>query len=538
MRINFSRQEVLIMLLSIVTSLFASSLSYAEEKNGQKPIISLVSVKDFEWTSGKIYFTTSEITQAVVWYGLDWKYTMFTVPEKSFNYSSHAQLLNNLQAWRTYKYIIYVKNKGKISAYKKGTFTSTTKNQTISNVNDSSVDLSVDSSSPYWKNDQWWSYCGPTDKEVWTWDDLKNYWDKSVEGGCIIWSANLVQTNSPSPVEKTSTTTKSSWNSTEWNTDPTATASSPYWINDQWWSYCGPSNKEVWTWDNLKNYWEKNVEGGCVIWSAALTKIEKAEKVKNVTDVSSPKEKKWYTLKFSDEFNGNSLDSSKWTSKFLWGPDVTINNEEQYYVDILWSDAEKKNPFSFKNGSLVISAEKIPDSEKAKYNGKNYTSWLLTSYDAHYYTYWYTEARVKIPRWKGLWPAFWQLNHKYAEWLAEPEIDIMENLGDNTNKAYQTYHYRDTSQGGRPFKKQESYKTDHDYASDYHIFAAERWPGFIQFYIDDIPTNKIEGNDVVSNENMYILINLAVGGGWPWAPDSSTQFPAKYYVDWIRMYGE
>jgi len=91
----------------------------------------------------------------------------------------------------------------------------------------------------------------------------------------------------------------------------------------------------------------------------------------------------------------------------------------------------------------------------------------------------------------------------------------MENLGDNTNKAYQTYHWRDTSQNGRPFQKRESHKTDHDYANDYHIFAAERGPGFIQFYIDDKPTNRIEGSNIVANENMYILINLAVGGGWP-----------------------
>ena len=218
MRINFSRQEVLIMLLSITTSLFAFSLSYAEEKNTEAPIIivkweTIITINTWEsfidegviaydfqqwflteyvnktWSvnvnvpwvykitygvrdvdgnyapevtrtvtviweiinvtkpvienyeigilesdnSLKISFKTSENTQAVIGYGLDGKYTMFSTPEKSFTKSSHAQRLNNIEPWKRYTYIIYVKNVSWWFDFIKNTFIAGTENTTPNN---------------------------------------------------------------------------------------------------------------------------------------------------------------------------------------------------------------------------------------------------------------------------------------------------------------------------------------------------------------------------------------------------------------------
>ena len=210
MRINFSRQEVLIMLLGIVTSLFAFSLSYAENndaqapiiiikweatitintwetytdewviaydfqqwfitqyvkkqgavdtstpwvytvtynvrdvdgnnadeatrtitvlgeiKKAEKPTISSISVKDFEWTIGKIYFKTNEKTQAVVGYWENSNYGLFSKPQTSFKFSSHIQKLENLEEGKTYDYLIYVRNQEGLSNYTKGSFTTPT----------------------------------------------------------------------------------------------------------------------------------------------------------------------------------------------------------------------------------------------------------------------------------------------------------------------------------------------------------------------------------------------------------------------------
>ena len=489
---------------------------------------------------------------------------------------------------------------------------------------------SATSDAPYWYNQKWWKYCGASNKAPWTWDDLRNYWDWSISGGCVAPGWNGTETpraevtelaiSSMNAIEITQNsakirfvvsdyakwvvmygTTSDFWNSTNpersfnykdhtqpinnlnsdtryyyrvvaqnknwkyaarsgqfttkknvssWNSWETNQA--PYGRNDKWWALCGSSDKSDGTWDNLANYGDWSVSWWCIVENNAWNNNQSwwwngswdgngsdiIEDLNTQFDSSTPTWKNWYTLKFSDEFNWNSLDKSKWTTRFLWWPNITINSEEQYYVDILWEDAWKRNPFSFENGKLIISADIIPSNERSQYNGKKYTSGIITTYDSHQYSYGYTEARIKIPRGKGLWPAFWQLNQLYRSYLIEPEIDIMENLWDNTRKVYQTYHHYNNSKPWRPQEHYESHKQDHDYASDYHVYAVERGPGFLQFYIDDQPTNRIEWQYNISDENMYILLNLAVGWGWPWSPDNSTQFPAKYYIDWVRMYSQ
>lgn len=238
-----------------------------------------------------------------------------------------------------------------------------------------------------------------------------------------------------------------------------------------------------------------------------------------------------YSLKFNDEFNGGILDFDKWNTAFIWGPDLTINNEEQYYVDALDTDQNiGMSPFSFSSWSLVITADKTPDDLKSKVNNKTYTSWIITSRDSYNFTYGYAEAKVKVPAWQGLWPAFWLLNTYYVD--KKPEIDIMELLGHQPTRAYQTYHYFDTD--GK-LVSTESHVDGVDYSKNYHIYSVKWEPGIIQFYIDGQPYKTI--NDVnVADQEMYILANLAVWGNWPKAPDETTQFPAKYAIDWIRVY--
>ncbi len=240
-----------------------------------------------------------------------------------------------------------------------------------------------------------------------------------------------------------------------------------------------------------------------------------------------------YEPVFFDEFNGSQLNPSKWNTAFLWGPDVTINNEEQYYVDVNGEDQNiGVNPFSFDGSHLTISAQPTPAGLASSVNNQNYTSGIITSYDAFKFTHGYAEARVKIPKGQGLWPAFWLLNAYYVDGEKKPEIDIMENLGHQPTRAYQTYHHF-TPNG--QLVSVESHVDELDYSADYHVYSAQWEPGLIQFYIDGVPHNRIE-NDTVADEQMYVLANLAVGGNWPGSPDAQTTFPANYSIDWIRVY--
>ena len=101
-----------------------------------------------------------------------------------------------------------------------------------------------------------------------------------------------------------------------------------------------------------------------------------------------------YRLVWSDEFNGNAIDTSKWGYDIGgggWG-----NNELEYYTD-------RSNNAYVSNGVLHIRAL------KEDYGGRSYTSARLLSKGKYEFQYGYVEARIALPVGMGIWPAFWML---------------------------------------------------------------------------------------------------------------------------------
>lgn len=238
-----------------------------------------------------------------------------------------------------------------------------------------------------------------------------------------------------------------------------------------------------------------------------------------------------YQLVFSEEFEGNTLDTTKWNTSYLWGTDLFINQEEQYYVDTKNDANFGYDPFNVNDGLLTIEAIRTPDNLRDKALGQSYLSGVITSYDSFQFTYGYVEARARLPYSKGLWSAFWLLNAYYVE--RKPEIDIMEHIGDYRDVAYHTYHYYD--QNG-DLHSTEALETDGiDFTSQFHTFGVEWLPGKIIFYVDGKPTQTVTDSKV-SSQSMYIIANTALGGWWPGSPDETTQFPTKYEIDYIRAY--
>ncbi|MFK7992821.1 MAG: family 16 glycosylhydrolase [Granulosicoccus sp.] len=271
-----------------------------------------------------------------------------------------------------------------------------------------------------------------------------------------------------------------------------------------------------------------------------------------------------YQMVFNDEFNGPTLDANKWNTGFLWGPYVIINNEEQFYVDSLgMHEGFSYNPFSFTpEGTLKITAEKvsdvggpppIPDPNDAiwgefleyRYPRPNeqayvesnvkYLSGMINTYEAFKFTHGYVEARVKVPKGKGLWPAFWTLPTHYVADV--PEIDIMEYIGQYPNETYHTYHYFDIPAGWKTIRTPTYETIGPDYSKDFHVFSMSWDPEQIIWYVDGMETRRVDSSEwVIPNQAMYILANLAVGGNWPTSPDPNTEFPAVFELDYIRAY--
>jgi len=238
-----------------------------------------------------------------------------------------------------------------------------------------------------------------------------------------------------------------------------------------------------------------------------------------------------YELVFSDEFNGDTLDTSKWSTSYIWGDDLVINNELQHYVDIANDPEFGFNPFTFDGESLTINSVRTPPELLERANGQEFLSGVITSFDSFQFTYGYVEARAKVPFGRGYWPAFWLLNAFYDN--DRPEIDIMEFIGDNQDTAYHTYHYYDTEGNLRSTKSEPTFPID--FPADFHTFGVEWDPGTVTFYVDGIARHTIS-DPKISQEQMYIIANTAIGGWWPGDPDETTEFPGEYKIDYIRAY--
>jgi beta-glucanase (GH16 family) len=222
-----------------------------------------------------------------------------------------------------------------------------------------------------------------------------------------------------------------------------------------------------------------------------------------------------WKLTFHDEFDGTALDTAKWNPKDPWGRER--NQELQAYVP---------DAFEVRDGILRIKAEK----RTAFYSGRerSYTSGMMTTYQKFSQQYGRFEIRSRVPKGKGMWPAFWLLPEPLG-W--PPEIDVLEILGHEPNKLYMTHHFRDDQKKhkshGRPW-------VGPDFSAGFHIFAVEWSPQSIVWFVDGV--ERFRSEDSIPSGKMYLLVNLAVGGDWPGAPDEKTALPAALEVDYVRVY--
>jgi len=258
--------------------------------------------------------------------------------------------------------------------------------------------------------------------------------------------------------------------------------------------------------------------------------------VYDASAAASPDHAPKWVLAWSDEFNaadGSPVDSQKWTQETGgngWG-----NNELEYYT------TSTRNA-RHEHGALVIEA--IQESHTGRDGvARNYTSARLKSQGKFSQTYGRFEARIKLPRGKGMWPAFWMLGDDITQigWPKCGEIDIVENLGSEPSIAHGTIHGPGYS-GDHGVSSAFTLPHGKRFADHFHVFAVEWEPQEIRFYVDKNlyatrrPSDLAHGAKWVYDHPFFILLNLAVGGSWPGNPDSTTKFPQKMLVDYVRVY--
>lgn len=230
-----------------------------------------------------------------------------------------------------------------------------------------------------------------------------------------------------------------------------------------------------------------------------------------------------YNLVWSDEFNGTSIDSNNWSFEVGTGSGGWGNNELEYYTS-------RSENARIENGNLVIEAR------KESYGGMNYTSARLKTQGKKSFQYGRIEARIKMPKGQGLWPAFWTLGSDIGTvgWPKSGEIDIMEHVNnDNNTNGYIHWDANGQADYGGP--------SGYVDVTQYHVYSIEWTPSAIKWFIDGTQFWEANiANNINSTEEFhkphFILLNMAVGGNWPGAPNAGTAFPAKMYVDYVRVY--
>ncbi len=244
-------------------------------------------------------------------------------------------------------------------------------------------------------------------------------------------------------------------------------------------------------------------------------------------------------LVWSDEFEGSAVDTSNWG--YDEGDHGFGNAELQYYT---------RDNASVADGKLIITTKREDKT------WRNYTSSKLVTSGKFSVKYGRIEARIKMPKGLGMWPAFWMLGNSGGVWPKNGEIDIMEAKGRyplvSSGAAHmgKVYNYKDTQWG-------EANKGV-DLSEDFHVYAVEwdqneiRWYNdSLNFYTTQKGVSKLsasEGGGVcdditwcpfgeTATWEFYLILNVAVGGTF----DNYSEPPASWSsttmeVDWVRVY--
>jgi beta-glucanase (GH16 family) len=245
-----------------------------------------------------------------------------------------------------------------------------------------------------------------------------------------------------------------------------------------------------------------------------------------------------FTLVFRDEFDGTSLDTDRWATRYIYADGTMdhLNDEQQRF-------AESGNHV-VKDGSLSLVAKAL--------GGGKYSSGMIRSRETFYYGYY--EARVLLPTARGVWPAFW-LNSDYdadgrLEW--PPEIDVFEYVLNGSTEHADMIHsgvvigdlkkrggewlYRDPA-----FNQQWTfYKAPSALNTAWQVVGLLWQPGSVSFFLNGKKLYTRSYHWLYDDEMLagpaHLLFDLAVGGNWAGLNGvDDPKFPQAFRIDYVHV---
>jgi beta-glucanase (GH16 family) len=235
------------------------------------------------------------------------------------------------------------------------------------------------------------------------------------------------------------------------------------------------------------------------------------------------------TVVFFDDFTGPAGTAPSAASWSYDIGDLGVNNELQTYT------SSAANVATDGAGNLAIVAR----SDGAG----GYTSGRIHAIGKVAQQFGRIEARIKVPKGTGLWPAFWAMSDPavYGAWPRNGEIDILESvnamLTDTTS-----LHGPMTAAPGTPWHLNRTWTPGLDLSADFHVYAVEWQTNLIAFYLDGglahvlTPADMPAGATWPFNDKPFSpILNLAVGGDFPGQTVDPAALPATMLVDYVRI---
>ena len=241
-------------------------------------------------------------------------------------------------------------------------------------------------------------------------------------------------------------------------------------------------------------------------------------------------------LVWADEFDGSSLDLSRWRYDISRNKAGWYNGEQQYY------SAGRSENARVEGGHLILEA-RHEDLDPARYpdwGGQHYTSAKLVSRGKAAWTYGFYEVRAKLPCARGTWPAIWMLPGA-GPWPDGGEIDIMEQVGSEPEVVHATLHTalfvhtKGTQRGAS-----RALPGDCD---SFHLYQLDWRPDSIAIGVDGRAYMEVR-NDQPGGRGawpfdapFHMILNLAVGGSWAAAKGiDDAAMPQRMEVDYVRVW--
>ena len=273
---------------------------------------------------------------------------------------------------------------------------------------------------------------------------------------------------------------------------------------------------------------------------------------KIVNRKKSDKNEEW-KLVWSDEFNGDKLDLSKWS---YWENDYPSKNgnfvdENGNLVDQYGFKAKQyylRDNVKVKDGNLVIEVKK-ENNKTVKIDGVDrkilYSSGAVHTKDKYDVKYGKIEMRAAMPKGIGVWPAFWTWPSDYAiRKIGDPaaleEIDIVEISGDNLREVTGTIHALKANSQYASFVGNDLTIKKNEDLSNFNTYAVEWNEKEIKWFFNGRNYKTVTMKEVAKQTDNtfklphYLIINVALKNTT--GSDGDVDFPTEMKVDYVRVY--